>query len=81
MPMWLTCVVLPEMKGKTHGVPSSTLPMELVHHCTAPTRSSTQAAANNLSRKGRTTCWHRPCGEMIGMGAREGPERAKGELD
>eukprot|EP00964_Phaeocystis_antarctica_P087746 scaffold55757_cov54-Phaeocystis_antarctica.AAC.1 len=45
---------------------------------TAPTRSSTQKAMRHLSRKGRTTCRHRPCGEMIGMGAREGPERAKG---
>jgi len=43
----------------------------------ATTQSNTQAAANNLSRKGRTTCGHRPCGELIGMGVegtREGPE-------
>ena len=47
----------------------------------APAQSNTQAAANSLSRKGRTTCGNRPRGEVIGMGVGEAPQkgqRAKG---
>ena len=75
--MWLTYVLTPYLKGKTHGVPATTLPelnLPSVHHrgvvdtAAAPTQSNTQAAANNLSRKGRTTCRR----EVIGMGGREG---------
>ena len=63
--MWLTHVRPPYEKGKTHGVPATTLPelkLPSVHHrgvvdtAAAPTQSNTQAAVNNLSKKGRTAC-------------------------
>ena len=62
--MWLTYVLTPYLKGKTHGVPATIpeLNLPFVHHrgvvdtAAAPTQSNTQAAVNNLSKKGRTAC-------------------------
>ena len=75
--MWLTYVLTPYLKGKTHGVPATIpeLNLPFVHHrgvvdtAAAPTQSNTQAAVNNLSKKGRTACRR----EVVGiLGGREG---------
>ena len=47
----------------------------------APAQSNTQAAANSLSRKGRTTCGNRPRGEVIGVGVGEAPQKGQRAKD
>ena len=81
--IWLTYVLTPYLKGKTHGVPATTLPelnLPSVHHrgvvdtAAAPTQSNTQAAVNNLSKKGRTACRREVVGILGGIGRPEGRE-------